>query len=42
MPVYVQNPDPRSLVERPADDLLAPDTRMGAVELLVRDLDAKT
>ncbi|MGF0130192.1 VOC family protein [Dietzia cinnamea] len=40
MPVYVQNPDPRSLVERPPDDLLAPDTRMGAVELLVRDLDA--
>lgn len=39
MPVYVQNPDPRSLVERPADVLLAPDTRMGAVELLVRDLD---
>ncbi|MDV8002012.1 VOC family protein [Rhodococcus sp. IEGM 1408] len=40
MPVYVQNPDPRSLVERPADDLLAPATRMGAVELLVRDLEA--
>lgn len=40
MPVYVQNPDPRSLAERPADDLLAADTRMGAVELLVRDLDA--
>ena len=40
MPVYVQNPDPRSLAERPSVDLLAPDTRMGAVELLVRDLDA--
>lgn len=40
MPVYVQNPDPRSLAERPADDLLAADTRMGAVELLVRDLDS--
>lgn len=40
MPVYVQNPDPRSLVRRSADDLIAPDTRMGAVELLVRDLDA--
>lgn len=40
MPVYVQNPHPRSLTERSADDLLAPDTRMGMVELLVRDLDA--
>ncbi len=40
MPVFVQNPDPRSLVERPADELLSPGTRMGAVELLVRDLDA--
>ncbi|WP_314037662.1 VOC family protein [Dietzia sp. CH92] len=40
MPVYVQNPHPRSLVRRPADDLIAADTRMGAVELLVRDLDA--
>lgn len=39
MPVYVQNPDPRSLVERSADDLIAAGTRMGAVELLVRDLD---
>ncbi|MGW8591991.1 VOC family protein [Dietzia sp. NPDC055340] len=40
MPVFVQNPDPRSLVERPADRLLPADARMGAVELLVRDLDA--
>lgn len=40
MPVYVQNPDPRSLVTRGADDLLAADTRVGAVELLVRDLEA--
>lgn len=40
MPVFVQNPDPRSLVERPADQLLPADARMGAVELLVRDLDA--
>lgn len=40
MPVYVQNPDPRSLVRRSADDLIASGTRMGAVELLVRDLDA--
>lgn len=40
MPVYAQNPDPRSLVQRGGDDLLAADTRMGAVELLVRDLDA--
>lgn len=40
MPVFVQNTDPRSLVERPADDLLSPGTRMGVVELLVRDLDA--
>ena len=39
MPVYVQNPDPRSLVTRGADDLLAADTRVGAVELLVRDLE---
>lgn len=40
MPVYVQNPHPRSLERRAADDLIAPDTQMGAVELLVRDLDA--
>lgn len=40
MPVFTQNPGPRSLVERPADDLLAAGTRMGAVELLVRNLDA--
>ena len=40
MPIFPQTPDPRSLVQRPADDLLAPGTRMGAVELLVADLDA--
>ena len=40
MPVFVQNPHPRSLVRRSADDLIAPGTQMGAVELLVRDLDA--
>lgn len=40
MPVYVQNPHPRSLERRSSEDLLAADTRMGAVELLVRDLDA--
>ena len=39
MPVFVQNPHPRSLVRRSADDLIAPGTQMGAVELLVRDLD---
>lgn len=39
MPNFVQNPHPSSLIKRPADELLAPATRMGAVELLVRDLD---
>ncbi|MGX5357138.1 VOC family protein [Kocuria sp. KH4] len=39
MPIFPQNPDPRSLTPRPADDLLSAGTRMGAVELLVADLD---
>lgn len=39
MPIFAQHPDPRSLAQRPADDLLADGTRMGAVELLVSDLD---
>lgn len=37
---FRQNPHPSSLITRPAEDLLAADTTMGAVELLVRDLDA--
>lgn len=37
--MFRQNPHPDSLKQRPPDELLAPDTRMGAVELLVRDLD---
>jgi catechol 2,3-dioxygenase len=40
MPIFAQHPDPRSLAPRPAEDLLAAGTRMGAVELLVHDLDA--
>lgn len=39
MPIFTQNPHPNSLKPRPAEDLLAPETTMGAVELLVRDLD---
>lgn len=39
MPIFKQNPHPSSLQPRPADELLAPNTTMGAVELLVRDLD---
>lgn len=39
MPTFTQTPHPSSLIKRPAEELLAPDTRMGAVELLVRDLD---
>lgn len=39
MPIFPQNPDPRSLTARPAEDLLSAGTRMGAVELLVSDLD---
>ncbi|MDR7330618.1 VOC family protein [Corynebacterium guangdongense] len=37
---FRQNPHPSSLIKRPAEDLLAAGTTMGAVELLVRDLDA--
>lgn len=37
--MFRQNPHPDSLKKRSRDELLAPDTRMGAVELLVRDLD---
>lgn len=37
--MFPQNPHPDSLKKRPRDELLAPATRMGAVELLVRDLD---
>ena len=40
MPRFKQNPHPSSLIQRPAKELLAPGTTMGAVELLVRDLDA--
>ena len=40
MPIFKQNPHPSSLIERPAEELLAVGTTMGAVELLVRDLDA--
>ena len=40
MPIFKQNPHPSSLIERPAEELLAAGTTMGAVELLVRDLDA--
>ncbi len=36
---FRQNPHPSSLIKRPAEDLLAAGTTMGAVELLVRDLD---
>ncbi|MFI7483447.1 VOC family protein [Kocuria sp. M1R5S2] len=39
MPIFAQHPDPRTLAPRPAEDLLAAGTRMGAVELLVSDLD---
>ena len=39
MPIFPQNPAPQSLTKRPAEDLLSADTRMGAVELLVSDLD---
>ncbi|MHC5558996.1 VOC family protein [Kocuria sp. U4B] len=39
MPIFAQHPDPRSLQPRPAEDLLSAGTRMGAVELLVADLD---
>ncbi|MFI7579512.1 VOC family protein [Kocuria kalidii] len=39
MPTFPQHPDPRSLTPRPAEDLLSGGTRMGAVELLVSDLD---
>jgi len=39
MPIFAQHPDPRSLRARPAEDLLSAGTRMGAVELLVSDLD---
>ena len=37
--LLIQRPDPRSLRRRPADDLLSDGTTMGAVELLVKDLD---
>ncbi|WP_309066398.1 VOC family protein [Microbacterium sp.] len=37
--MFPQNPHPDSLKKRSRDELLPPDTRMGAVELLVRDLD---
>ena len=40
MPIFKQNPHPSSLIKRPAEELLAAGTTMGAVELLVRDLDA--
>ncbi|PLC11703.1 glyoxalase [Kocuria flava] len=40
MPIFPQHPSPESLRARPAEDLLSPATRMGAVELLVADLDA--
>ena len=40
MPIFKQNPHPSSLIDRPTEELLAPGTTMGAVELLVRDLDA--
>lgn len=39
MSLLTQRPDPRSLRRRPADDLLSDGTTMGAVELLVKDLD---
>lgn len=41
MPALIQHPDPATLRPRPADDLLAPGTTVGAVELLVRDLDTE-
>ncbi|EMY34114.1 hypothetical protein D477_011306 [Arthrobacter crystallopoietes BAB-32] len=40
MPIFPQNPDPAHLRPRAADELLAAGTTMGAVELLVHDLDA--
>ncbi|WP_424348310.1 VOC family protein [Kocuria sp. CH-021] len=39
MPIFPQNPAPESLTRRPAEDLLSAGTRMGAVELLVSNLD---
>ena len=40
MPRFPQQVHPDYATDRPAEQLLAADTRMGAVELLVRDLDA--
>jgi catechol 2,3-dioxygenase len=40
MPIFPQNPNPAHLRQRQADELLAAGTMMGAVELLVHDLDA--
>ncbi|WP_425860424.1 VOC family protein [Arthrobacter sp. TWP1-1] len=37
--MFPQNPHPDSLKKRSRDELLSPETSMGAVELLVRDLD---
>lgn len=39
MPRFPQQLHPDYATDRPADQLLAPEARMGAVELLVRDLD---